>query len=84
MTFAALQTIHSILENEKYKVEKVVEIRRYRWNEEFDQKVEELGSNAKAHKAMSGRAVTAEYDEAKHNLERITQTLQEFESHDWR
>ena len=84
MTFAALQTIHTLLEQEKYKAEKVVEIRRYHWNEEFDQKINELGSNAKAHAAMSGRAVTTEYDNAKHDLERITQALQEFESQDWR
>ena len=83
MTFAALQTIHSILENEKYKAEKVLEISRYDWNDEFDQKVYELGSNAKAHAAMVGRAVTARYESAKHDLDKVTQALQEFECQDW-
>lgn len=40
MTFAALQTIHSMLENEKYKAEKVLECARYNFNEQLDQKAE--------------------------------------------
>ena len=84
MTFAALQTIHSLLENEKYKAEKVLEIARYNYNEEFDQKAEELGSNAKAARAMVGLAVTTHYDNAKHDLEKIQNTLEEFNSQDWR
>lgn len=84
MTFAALSTIHSILENEKYKAEKVLEISRYNYNEELDQKEEELGSTAKAHKAMIGRAVAASYEEAKHNLNKITQAFEEFNAQDWR
>ena len=84
MTFAALQTIHSILENEKYKAEKVLEVARYNYNEEFDQKAEELGSNAKAARAMSGRAVTSNYENAKHDLYKIENALEEFNSHDWR
>lgn len=84
MTFAALQTIHSLLEQEKYKAEKVLEIARYEYNEEFDQKAEELGSNAKAVRAMSGRAVTSNYENAKHDLYEIENALEEFNSHDWR
>lgn len=84
MTFAALQTIHSLLENEKYKAEKVLECARYNYNEELDQKAEELGSTAKAHKAMVGRSVTAAYDNAKHDLDKITNALEEFNAQDWR
>lgn len=84
MTFTALQTIHSILENEKYKAEKVLEAARYNYNEDFDQKADELGSNARAARAMTGRAVTTKYENAKHDLDKVTQALQEFESHDWR
>jgi hypothetical protein len=84
MTFAALQTIHSLLENEKYKAEKVLECAQYSYFEEYDQKEEELGSRAKAEKAMIGRAVTANYDNARSDLNRITDALQEFNSHDWR
>lgn len=84
MTFAALSTIHALLEQEKYKAEKVLECARYSYNEELDQKVEELGSNAKAHKAMIGRAVTANYENARHNLNKIEQALEEFNSQDWR
>lgn len=84
MTFAALQTIHSILENEKYKAEKVLECARYNYNEELDQKSEELGSTARAHKAMIGRAVTAHYETAKNDLNKITLALEEFNAQDWR
>ena len=84
MTFAALQTIHSLLENEKYKAEKVLECARYNYNEELGQKAEELGSTAKAHKAMGGRSVTAAYDNAKHDLYKITNALEEFNAQDWR
>lgn len=84
MTFAALSTIHSLLENEKYKAEKVLECARYNYNEEFDQKAEELGSNAKAARWMVGRAVTAAYDNAKQDLNRIAQALEEFDAQDWR
>ena len=84
MTFAALQAIHSLLEQEKYKAEKVLEMARYNHNEEFDQKAEELGSNAKAARAMVGRAVTTHYEDAKRDLYKIENTLEEFNSHDWR
>lgn len=84
MTFAALQTIHSLLENEKYKAEKVLECARYSYYQEYDQKEEELGSRAKADKAMIGRAVTANYDNARSDLNRITEALSEFNEHDWR
>lgn len=84
MTFAALQTIHSLLEQEKDKAEKILEMARYNYNEEFDQKVEELGSNAKAARAMVGRAVTTHYKDAKRNLYNIENALKEFNSHDWR
>lgn len=84
MTFAALQTIHSLLENEKYKAEKVLECARYSYYEEYDQKEEELGSRAKAEKAMIGRAVTANYDNARSDLNRITEALREFNEQDWR
>ena len=84
MTFAALQTIHSLLENEKYKAEKVLECARYSYYEEFDRKVDELGTGAKAEKAMIGRAVTANYDNARSDLKRITDALREFNEQDWR
>lgn len=84
MTFTALQTIHALLEQEKYKAEKVLEISRYNYNEEFDRKAEELGSNAKAARAMTGLAVTTHYEDAKRNLYKIENTLEEFNSHDWR
>ena len=84
MTFAALQTIHSILENEKYKAEKVLEIRQYNYSEVFDQLVNETGSNEKAAVKIVGRAVTAELDEARQDLDRIAEALHQFESHDWR
>lgn len=84
MTFAALQTIHNLLEQEKYKAEKVLEISRYNYNEEFDQKVEELGSNAKAARAMVGRAVTTHFEDAKRDLYKIENALEELNSHDWR
>lgn len=84
MTFAALQTIHSLLENEKYKAEKVLEIRQYNYSEEFDRLVNETGCNAKAAVKIGGRAVTAELDEARYNLDKITDALQQFDSHDWR
>lgn len=84
MTFAALQTIHSLLEQEKYKAEKVLECARYSYYEEFDQKEEELGSRAKAKNAMIGRAVTTNYDNARYDLNRITDTLREFNEQDWR
>lgn len=84
MTFAALQTIRSLLENEKYKAEKVLGCAKYSYFEEYDQKEEGLGSRAKAEKAMIGRAVTANYDNARSDLNRITDALHEFNSHDWR
>lgn len=84
MTFAALQTIHSILENEKYKAEKVLECARYSYNEELEQKEYELGSSERARKAMISRAVTANYENARHDLNKITEALEEFNSHDWR
>lgn len=84
MTFAALQTIHSILENEKYKAENALENARHSYNEELEQKEYELGSSAKAHKAMISRAVTANYESARHDLNKITEALEEFNSHDWR
>jgi hypothetical protein len=84
MTFAALQTIHALLENEKYKAEKVLECARYSYYQEYDQKEEELGSRAKADKAMIGRAVTANYDNARSDLNRITEALREFNEQDWR
>lgn len=84
MTFAALSTIHALLEQEKYKAEKVLECARYSYYEEYDQKEEELGSKAKAEKAMIGRAVTANYDNACHDLNRITEALREFNEQDWR
>jgi hypothetical protein len=84
MTFAALSTIHSILENEKYKAEKVLECARYSYYQEYDLKEEELGSRAKADKAMIGRAVTANYDNARSDLNRITEALREFNEQDWR
>lgn len=84
MTFATLQTIHSLLENEKYKAEKVLEIRQYNYNEEYEQYVNETGSNAKAVVKMRGRAVTTELEEARYNLDKITEALREFSSHDWR
>lgn len=84
MTFAALSTIHALLEQEKYKAEKVLECARYSYYEEYDQKEEELGSRAKADKAMIGRAVTANYDNARYDLNRITEALREFNEQDWR
>ena len=84
MTFAALSTIHALLEQEKYKAEKVLECARYSYYEEYDQKEEELGSRAKADKAMIGRAVTANYDNARYDLNRITDALREFNEQDWR
>lgn len=84
MTFAALQIIHSMLEQEKYKAEKVLECARYSYYEEYDQKEEELGSRSKAEKAMIGRAVTTAYDNARHDLDRITDALREFNKQDWR
>ena len=84
MTFAALSTIHALLEQEKYNAEKVFECARYNYNEELEQKSEELGSYAKAEKAMIGRAVTANYENARHSLNKITQALEEFDAHDWR
>ena len=84
MTFAALQTIHYLLEQEKYKAEKVLEIRQYNYNEEYDQKVAETGSNAKAVVKMRGRAVTTELENARYDRDRITAALQEFTSQDWR
>lgn len=84
MTFAALQTIHHLLEQEKYKAEKVLECARYRYNEEYDQKAEEFGSNARAARYMLGKAVTTDYDNAKIDLRRIETALEEFDSHDWR
>ena len=84
MTFAALSTIHSLLENEKYRAEKVLECARYSYYQEYDQKEEELGSRAKADKAMIGRAVTANYDNARSDLNRITEALREFNEQDWR
>jgi hypothetical protein len=84
MTFAALSTIHALLEQEKYKAEKVLECARYSYYEEYDQKEEELGSRAKADKAMIGRAVTANYDSARSDLNRITEALREFNEQDWR
>lgn len=84
MTFAALQTIHSLLEQEKCKAERVLECARYSYYEEYDQKEEELGSRAKAEKAMIGRAVTTNYDNARYDLNRITDTLREFNEQDWR
>ena len=84
MTFAALSTIHALLENEKYKAEKVLECARYNYNEEFDQKEEELGSRARAAKAMTGRAVTAAYETAQYDLRKVTQAIEEFEAQDWR
>jgi hypothetical protein len=84
MTFAALSTIHALLEQEKYKAEKVLECARYNYNEELDRKAEELGSTAKAHKAMIGRAVTAHYETAKNDLNKITYALEEFDAQDWR
>ena len=84
MTFAALSTIHALLEQEKYKAEKVLECARCSYYEEYDQKYEELGSNAKADKAMIGRAVTANYDNARYDLNRITEALREFNEQDWR
>ena len=84
MTFAALSIIHALLEQEKYKAEKVLECARYSYYEEYDQKEEELGSRAKAEKAMIGRAVTANYDNARSDLNRITEALREFNDQDWR
>ena len=84
MTFAALSTIHALLEQEKYKAEKVFECVRYSYYEEYDRKLEELGSGAKADKAMIGRAVTANYDNARYDLNRITEALREFNEQDWR
>jgi hypothetical protein len=84
MTFAALSTIHALLEQEKYKAEKVLECARYSYYEEHDQKYEELGSHDKADKAMIGRAVTANYDNARSDLNRITEALIEFNEQDWR
>lgn len=84
MTFAALSTIHALLEQEKYKAEKVLECARYSYYAEYDQKHEELGSRAKADKAMIGRAVTANYDNARSDLNRITEALREFNEQDWR
>ena len=84
MTFAALSTIHAILENERYKAEKVLELSRYNYYEEFDQKYEELGSKARAEEAMIGRAVTTRYEDAKHDLDKIAQALEEFDAQDWR
>lgn len=85
MTFAALNTIHSLLVNEKYKAEKFVELHDYNYNEELEQKIYQYdGDEEKAYAAMIGRAVTANRDNARRDLERITQALQEFESQDWR
>ena len=84
MTFAALQTIHSILENEKYKATKHFELCRNNYIGVFDEKLDEFGSNARADRAMVGLAVTADYDNARHDLHRIQDALEEFESHDWR
>lgn len=84
MTFAALRTIHSLLEQEKYKAEKVLECARYNYYEEYDQKEEDLGSRSRAEKAMIGRAVTAAYDNARSDLSRITDALREFNEQDWR
>lgn len=84
MTFAALSAIHALLEQEKYKAEKVFECARYNYNEELDNKAEELGSTAKAHKAMVGRAVTANYENARYELNKITLALEEFDAQDWR
>lgn len=84
MTFATLSTIHALLEQEKYKAEKVLECARYSYYEEYDQKEEELGSRAKAEKAMIGRAVTTNYDNARSDLNRITEALRDFNEQDWR
>jgi uncharacterized protein (DUF849 family) len=84
MTFAALQTIHYLLTSEKYKAEKVLELRQYNYDEEFEQFVNETGCNAKAAVKIRGRAVTAELEEARNNLAEITEALQQFDAHDWR
>ena len=84
MTFAALSTIHALLEQEKYKAEKVLECARYSYYEEYDQKEDELGSREKAEKAMIGRAVTTAYDTARSDLDRITKALRDFNEQDWR
>ena len=57
---------------------KALECARYSYYQEYDQKEEELGSRAKADKAMIGRAVTANYDNARSDLKRITEALREF------
>lgn len=85
MTFAALQTIHSLLENERYKLEKYMENSEYNYNQELDQMIYKYGGDEeKAYAAMTGRAVTAHLDNARHDLEKVVQALQEFESHNWR
>ena len=85
MTFAALQTIHSLLENEKYKAEKYVEMSDYNYDQELDQLIYKFGGDEdKAYAAINGRAVSSHRDDSHENLRRITDALQEFESHDWR
>jgi hypothetical protein len=85
MTFAALQTIHSILENEKYKLEKYVEVSDWNYEQELEQMIQKYnGDEEKAYAAMVGRAVTANRDGNRHDLDKVTHALQEFESHEWR
>ena len=85
MTFAALQTIHSLLEQEKYKAEKVLDIRNWNYEQDLDLMIGKYnGDEERAYAAMVGRAATAERDIAVHDLNKVTEALQEFESHDWR
>jgi hypothetical protein len=84
MTFAALSTIHDLLENEKYKAEKVLEIAKYNYNEELDQMENDLGSRAKAAKTIMNRATYTRYEDAKNTLRKIERALEEFDAQDWR
>jgi hypothetical protein len=85
MTFSALQTIHSILENEKYKLERYVQVSDWNYEQELEQMIQKYnGDEEKAYATMVGRAVTANRDDNRHDLDKVTQALQEFENHDWR
>lgn len=84
MTYATLSTIHDLLEKEKKIAERMLELYKSDYYEELEQTAEQLGSNAKAHKAMIGRAVTTGYEDSMAHFERISDALEEFNAQDWR
>lgn len=84
MKFATLTTIHNLLVDEHHKAKLLEEMHRTNYLDALDAKEEQLGSRAKAEKALQDSAVYDRYQNSKRHYDEVLSALREFDDHEWR